>query len=73
MIYMALKDWERALFFFEVVIATPGHINLRDSLREGVGGVSKIQVEAFKKWVLACLLHQGHVSAFPILKHGYPS
>lgn len=56
MIYMALKDWERALFFLEVVIAAPG-ISSRDG-----GGASKIQVEAYKKWVLIGLIHQGHVS-----------
>lgn len=59
MIYMALKDWERALFFLEVVMATPGI-----SSRDGSGGASKIQVEAYKKWILAGLIHQGYVSVY---------
>lgn len=57
MIYMAMKDWERALFFLEIVIAAPGF-----SSRDGGGGASKIQVEAYKKWVLVGLIHQGYVS-----------
>ena len=52
MIYMEMKDWKRALFFLEVVIAWPVATN-----------ASKIQVEAYKKWVLVSLLHKGHVSA----------
>ena len=55
MIYMALKDWERALFFLEVVIGVP-------VARDSGGGASKIQLEAYKKWVLVGLLQKGHVS-----------
>lgn len=51
MIFMGLKKWKRALFFLEVVIMTPI-----------VNNVSKIQVDAYKKWVLVSLLHKGHVS-----------
>ncbi len=58
MIYIALKDWERALLFLEIVIASP-------TARDNSGGTSKIQVEAYKKWVLVGLLQKGHVSASP--------
>ena len=51
LIYIALKDWERALFFLEVVISSPSS-----------GPTSKIQVEAYKKWLLVGLLHKGRVS-----------
>lgn len=52
MIYIGLKDWERALLFLEVVIISPATIM-----------TSMIQVEAYKKWVLVSLLLKGHVSA----------
>lgn len=52
MIYIGLKDWERALLFLEVVIISPATIT-----------TSMIQVEAYKKWVLVSLLLNGHVSA----------
>ena len=51
MIFMALKKWKRALLFLEVVIMSPV-----------VGSVSKIQVDAYKKWALVSLLYKGHVS-----------
>ena len=51
MIFMALKKWKRALLFLEIVIMSPV-----------VSNVSKIQVDAYKKWVLVCLLYKGHVS-----------
>lgn len=51
MILMGLKKWKRALLFLEIVIMSPV-----------VNNVSKIQVEAYKKWVLVSLLHKGHVS-----------
>lgn len=51
MIYMGLKDWKRALVFLETVLIAPIASN-----------ASKIQVEAYRKWVLVNLLHKGHVS-----------
>lgn len=51
MIYMGLKKWKRALHFLEIVIVSPV-----------VNNVSKIQVDAYKKWVLVSLLYKGHVS-----------
>ena len=51
MIFMALKKWKRALHFLEIVIMSPV-----------VNNVSKIQVDAYKKWVLVSLLYKGHVS-----------
>ena len=51
MIYMALKDWPRAISFLELVMTSPTTHN-----------ASKIQAEAYKKWVLVGLLHKGRVS-----------
>ena len=51
MILMALKKWKRALLFLEIVITSPV-----------VNYVSKIQVDAYKKWVLVSLLYKGYVS-----------
>ncbi len=51
MIFMALKKWKRALLFLEIVIMSPV-----------INNVSKIQVDAYKKWVLVSLLYKGHVS-----------
>ena len=51
MILMALKKWKRALLFLEIVIMSPV-----------VGSISKIQVDAYKKWVLVSLLYVGYVS-----------
>lgn len=51
MIYIGLRDWERALLFLEIVIASPN-----------INTTSIIQVEAYKKWVLLSLLLKGHVS-----------
>lgn len=50
MIYMALKNWKRALLYLETVLITPVTNN-----------ASKIQVEAYSKWVLVNLLHKGVV------------
>lgn len=51
MIFMGLKKWKRALLFLEIVIMSPV-----------VNNVSKIQVDAYKKWVLVSLMYKGHVS-----------
>ncbi|PYI09069.1 COP9 signalosome complex subunit 3 [Aspergillus sclerotiicarbonarius CBS 121057] len=54
MIYMALKNWNKALHWLSIVISSP----VNDS-------VSKIMVEAYKKWVLASLLGHGKLVAPP--------
>ncbi|KKA20529.1 COP9 subunit 3 [Rasamsonia emersonii CBS 393.64] len=41
MIYMGLKQWDRALHFLSIVISSPS-----------INSVSAIMVEAYKKWVL---------------------
>ncbi|KAI4172987.1 MAG: hypothetical protein LQ348_006662 [Seirophora lacunosa] len=48
MVYMALREWSRALLFLEIVLTAPTKSN-----------ASQIQVEAYKKWVLANLLARG--------------
>ena len=50
MCYMALKDWDRALLFLEVVMMSPT-TNI----------ASQLQVQAYKKWVLVSLLRHGQV------------
>ena len=50
MCYMGLKDWNRAINFLEAVLQSPT-----------ANVASKIQVDAYKKWVLVSLLRQGHV------------
>ncbi|KAL9026372.1 MAG: hypothetical protein Q9196_004956 [Gyalolechia fulgens] len=50
MIYMALKEWHRAIPFLEAVLTAPSRNH-----------ASRIQVEAYKKWVLVNLLAHGHV------------
>ena len=50
MCYIGLKDWERALLFLEIVLVSPTS-----------NTASKIQVEAYKKWVLVSLLYRGKV------------
>lgn len=51
MIYMILKDWDKALHFLTVVVSCPV-----------VNSVSMIMVEAYKKWILVNLLQNGKVS-----------
>ena len=51
MLYMGLKEWKKALLFLEIVMTSPVTNN-----------ASKIQVEAYKKWVLVSLLYKGSVS-----------
>lgn len=50
MISMALREWNRAIIFLEVVLTAPTKSH-----------ASQIQVEAYKKWVLANLLARGEV------------
>ena len=54
MIYMGVQDWKHALLFLEIVISSPVANN-----------ASRIQVEAYKKWVLVSLLHKGYVCHEP--------
>lgn len=53
MIYAALKNFERAFYFFEVVITTPAL------------AVSHIMLEAYKKYILVSLILQGKVGNVP--------
>ncbi|ESO89010.1 hypothetical protein LOTGIDRAFT_205728 [Lottia gigantea] len=53
MIYTALKKYDRALYFFEVSIATPSF------------AVSHIMMESYKKYILVALILQGKVPALP--------
>jgi COP9 signalosome complex subunit 3 len=50
MIYMCLKNWERALFFLEACITMPTQ-----------NVASAIQVEAYRKYLLVGLIHTGAV------------
>ncbi|KAL8950474.1 MAG: hypothetical protein Q9222_003489 [Ikaeria aurantiellina] len=50
MIYIALKDWQRAIRFLEIVLVAPSR-----------NYASHFQVEAYKKWVLVNLLAHGRV------------
>ncbi|KAL8688945.1 MAG: hypothetical protein Q9218_005270 [Villophora microphyllina] len=50
LIYMALQEWDRAILFLETVLTAPTKNH-----------TSQIQVEAYKKWVLAHLLAHGAV------------
>ncbi|XP_075224412.1 COP9 signalosome subunit 3 isoform X2 [Lycorma delicatula] len=52
-IYTALKNFDRALYFFEVVITTPAL------------AVSHIMLEAYKKYILVSLILQGKVGNVP--------
>jgi COP9 signalosome complex subunit 3 len=55
MIYTALKKYERALYFFEVVVTTPSV------------AVSHIMLEAFKKYILVSLIL--HEKVLPLPKY----
>ena len=48
MLYILAKKWERALFFLEIVLVCPT-----------ANTASMIQIDAYKKWVLVCLLQHG--------------
>ncbi|KAG0156536.1 hypothetical protein PDIDSM_3717 [Penicillium digitatum] len=58
MVYMALKEWHNALHFLGIVISTPS-----------TSSVSLIMVEAYKKWVLVCLLEKGKLCSPPSITH----
>lgn len=53
MIYTALKNFDRALYFFEVAITTPAL------------AVSHIMLEAYKKYILVSLILNGKVGNVP--------
>jgi len=53
MIYLALKNYKRALFFFEIAVTTPSM------------AVSHIMLEAYKKYVLVSLILHGKVPVLP--------
>lgn len=50
---MALREWTRAILFLEIVLTAPTKSN-----------ASQIQVEAYKKWILASLLARGEVVSY---------
>ncbi|KAJ5258094.1 COP9 signalosome complex subunit [Penicillium chrysogenum] len=54
MVYMALKEWRKALHFLGIVISMPT-----------TSSVSLIMVEAYKKWVLVGLLEKGKLCPPP--------
>ncbi|KAL4980050.1 signalosome subunit 3 [Aspergillus desertorum] len=56
MIYMALKKWDRASHCLSIVMSAPT-----------TNSVSKIMVEAYKKWILTSLLGHGKLSSVPVL------
>jgi COP9 signalosome complex subunit 3 len=51
--YVALKKWKKAIQFFETVLSAPAIV------------ASAIMIEAYKKYVLACLIYKGKVKALP--------
>jgi len=51
--YIAMKQWEKAIEFFETVIAAPAMMT------------SAIMVEAYRKLVLVSLIHKGEVGNLP--------
>lgn len=53
MIYMAVKQWDRASHCLNIVVSSPT-----------ANSVSKIMVEAYKKWMLVNLLGHGKVIHF---------
>lgn len=50
MIYTAIKNYDRALYFFEVAVSTPAM------------AMSHIMLEAYKKFILVSLILHGKVS-----------
>ncbi|ODH46652.1 hypothetical protein GX48_07262 [Paracoccidioides brasiliensis] len=54
MIYMGLKKWDDAIHFLEIVISAPT-----------TNSLSMIMVDAYKKWVLVCLLEKGKSLPMP--------
>ncbi|XP_055376294.1 COP9 signalosome complex subunit 3 [Condylostylus longicornis] len=57
MIYTAIKNYDRALYFFEVAISTPAMV------------MSCIMLEAYKKFILVSLILHGKVINIPKYSH----
>ncbi|RPA79652.1 hypothetical protein BJ508DRAFT_415807 [Ascobolus immersus RN42] len=55
MVYIGMKRWKDALNMLDYVLITPGT------------GFSQIQVEAYKKYILVCLLYKGKPLSSPKL------
>lgn len=53
MVYSAMKNYERALYFFEVAISTPAQ------------AMSHIMLESYKKYILISLILHGKLNAVP--------
>ncbi|CAH2063281.1 unnamed protein product, partial [Iphiclides podalirius] len=53
MIYAAMKNYDRALYFFEVVVTVPAMV------------VSHIMLEAYKKYILISLILHGKILTMP--------
>lgn len=53
MIYIALKNYERAFYFFEVCVTTPATC------------ISHIMLEAYKKYILVSLILNGKIINLP--------
>lgn len=53
MIYTAMKNYDRALYFFEVVVTVPAMV------------VSHIMLEAYKKYILVSLILHGKIQPVP--------
>ncbi|PKY13932.1 PCI-domain-containing protein [Rhizophagus irregularis] len=53
MIYIGLKNYERALYFLKLVISAPANVT------------SQIQIEAYKKFTLVSLLLHGKIAQLP--------
>lgn len=53
MIYTAVKNYDRALYFFEVAVSTPAM------------AMSHIMLEAYKKFILVSLIINGKISTLP--------
>ena len=54
LVFIALKEWEKALFFLEVCLAAPSNST-----------ASYVQVEAYRKFVLVGLLHNNRIPKMP--------
>lgn len=59
MIYTAMKNYDRALYFFEVVVTVPAMV------------VSHIMLEAYKKYILVSLILHGKVKYYKLYLFNY--
>ncbi|KAJ5232781.1 hypothetical protein N7468_005737 [Penicillium chermesinum] len=62
MIFMAVKDWRNASHFLATVVSMPS-----------VGVISKIMLEAYKKWILVGLLETGKLNTLPSITPSHAS